>query len=139
MSPLLCRKLHRLCNLQKDKVNIRSFLSLTWCSGCSASLLRLFLSAQLHLDVQIHLGRTGLEFPTELLVRSKLKVAGLDGETDTAGSKKICLPHAGAQLVYSQWLPTGGWFIYGSSLLDALSQPEIFKYYRRGGSALDPT
>lgn len=59
------------------------------------------------------------------LVRSKLKVVGLGGEIDRVGSEEdLLLECWSAVSLLAQWLPIGSRFILGSSLLDALSQPE---------------
>ena len=59
--PFAVQKLYRLCNLQKD---VQTYAPLSRLNGAAAvqPVFEVFLSAQLHLDVQINLGRTGLEF-----------------------------------------------------------------------------
>lgn len=139
MSPLLCRNstASAICR----KMCKHTLLSL------ASMVQRLFSQSLrfsfLHSCIWMYrytLGELGWSFPTELLVRSKLKVVGLDGETDTVGSEEDLLPACrSAVSLFAQWLPTGGWFILGSSLLDALSQPESSNTIDEEVRSLDPT
>lgn len=59
------------------------------------------------------------------LVRSKLKVVGLGGEIDNVASEEdLLLVGLKAVTLFAQWLPICNRLVLGSSLLEALSQPE---------------
>lgn len=59
------------------------------------------------------------------LLRSKLKVVGLGGETEKVGSEEdLLLECLKAVCLLAQWLPIFSRLVLSSSLLDALSQPE---------------
>lgn len=59
------------------------------------------------------------------LVRSKLKVVGLGGKIDNVASEEdLLLVDLKAVSLFAQWLPICNRLVLGSSLLEALSQPE---------------
>lgn len=55
------QKLNGLCDLQED-VQTHAPLSLRYGAAAVHPVFEVFLSAQLHLNVKIHLRRAGLEF-----------------------------------------------------------------------------
>ena len=67
-------------------------------------------------------------------------MVGLEGETDKVGSEEDLLLECWTAVSLSaQWLPIGGRFVLGSSLLDALSQPESSNTIEEEVRSLDLT